>query len=200
MILESIPPDLPAPNVDLYAVVIVAGEYTIGDFVENYNGTGAGTTYTFDLQANSSGDFWCVLNGVSDPAASAFPVRDDVAYPGIPWSIIEATITATPTVPSPITGMCNLLVSTTNGAGSRVWAKLAEVNNTADQVLVGQQVAEDTTDADGNATLVLIQYGQFTAGGNYRIRVADTARNITHNVLVRMPNTSSANLEDLTPL
>lgn len=196
MILYNIPPGLNA-SVTLY---VRNSDDTVGDVVETYNGTSSGTTYTFDIQVHASGDYFAQLNGVSDPAASAFPVRDDVAYPGVPWSIVDATITATPTTPDPITGMCNLLVSTTNGAGGRVWAKLADANNTADQVLVGQQVVEDTTDSDGNATLILIQYGQFTAGGNYRIRVADTARNITHNVLVRMPNTSSANLEDLTPL
>lgn len=199
MILQNLPPGL-SLQVQMYER---NSDGTIGAAVGDlYNGTASSptTTYTFDVESQSTGDFYCVLSGVSTPNASAFPVRDDVAYPGVPWSIVDATITATPTTPSPITGMCNLLVSTTNGAGSRVWAKLADTNNTADQILVSQQVVEDTTDEDGNATLVLIQYGQFTSGGSYRIRVADTSRNITHNVLVRMPNTSSANLEDLTPL
>jgi len=195
MILQNIPPGL-TTTVSLY---VRNSDDSVGDFVEVYNGTSSGSTYTFDIEGYSSGDYYAVLGGVSDPAGAAFPIRDNVAY-FMPWSIIEATVSANPTTPSPISGMCNLLVSTTGGAGSRVWAKLADTNNTADQVLVGQQVVEDTTDADGNATLVLIRYGQFTAGGTYRIRVANSSRVISNNVLVRMPDTASANLEDLTPL
>ena len=197
MILRNIPPGL-TTSIQLKARTV--GSDTPGSNVGSpITGTSSGSTYTYALGSYATGDYWAVLSGVSDPVGSAFPVRDDVAY-FISWAVIEATISAIPTTPSPITGMCNLLVSTTNGAGSRVWAKLADTNNTADQVLVGQQVVQSTTNSSGNATLVLIQYGQFTTGGNYRIRVADTSRNITHNVLVRMPNTSSANLEDLTPL
>lgn len=179
----------------------VSDAYTIGAAIgDERNGSASGNTYTYDPEELTAGDYWCqlLISGVG--TGVYFPVRDNVAYPWTPWSIIEATVLATPPTPDPITGMCNLLVSTTGGAGSRVWAKLADTNNTADQVLVGQQVVEDTTDSDGNATLVLIQYGQFTAGGTYRIRVADSSRVISNNVLVRMPDTSSANLEDLTPL
>ena len=161
------------------------------------SGTSVDYTYTFP-GVPSTGDYDCSLIGFTDPVGARFPVRDGIAY-DLPWSVVDATIAAVPPTPSPITGMCNLLVSTTQ-SGSRVWAKLADANNTADQVLIGQQVVQDTTDVDGDATLVLIQYGQFTAGGTYRVRVADSNRFITHNVLVRMPNTSSANLEDLTPL
>jgi len=198
MILYNIPPGL-TTTIQLKARTV--GSDTPGSNVGSpITGTSSGSTYTYALGAYVTGDYWAVLSGVSNPAASAFPVRDDKAYPGVPWSIVDATVLATPTIPSPITGMCNLLVSTNNGAGSRVWAKLADSNNTADQVLVGQQVVEATTNSSGNATLVLIQYGQFTAGGSYRIRVANSNRVISNNVLVRMPNTSSANLEDLTPL
>lgn len=197
MILRNIPPGL---TTTIQLKTRTVGSDTPGSNVGSpITGTSSGSTYTYALGNYATGDYWAVLSGVSDPVGSAFPVRDDVAY-FIPWAVIDATVSATPTTPSPITGMCNLLVSTTNGAGSRVWAKLADTNNTADQILVGQQVVEDTTDADGNATLVLIRYGQFTAGGTYRIRVANSDRVISNNVLVRMPNTASANLEDLTPL
>lgn len=197
MILKNIPPGY-TTNVQLY---VRNADNTVGATVGGLiNGTSSGSTYTYDLGSYASGDYFAQLKGVSSPNADAFPVRDNVAYPTFTWSIVDATVTATPTTPSPISGMCNLLVSTTGGAGSRVWAKLADTNNTADQILVGQQVVEDTTDSDGNATLVLIRYGQFTTGGTYRIRVADSSRVISNNVLVRMPNTASANLEDLTPL
>ncbi len=186
--------------VNMYAVGS-APTYAVGAQAgDDYFATASGNTYTFDLESQTAGDWWCQLFIGGTGTGVYFPVRDDVAYPWTPWEVIEATVLATPTTPSPITGMCNLLVSTTGGAGSRVWAKLADTNNTADQVLVGQQVVEDTTDADGNATLVLIRYGQFTAGGTYRIRVANSSRVISNNVLVRMPDTASANLEDLTPL
>jgi hypothetical protein len=197
MILRNIPPGL---TTTIQLKVRTVGSDTPGSNVGSaISGSSSGSTYTYSLGAYATGDYWAVLSGVSDPVGSAFPVRDDVAY-FVPWSIIEATVSASPTIPSPITGMCNLLVSTNGGAGSRVWAKLADTNNTANQVLVAQQVVESTTNSSGNATLVLIQYGQFTAGGTYRVRVATAGRVISNNVLVRMPNTSSANLEDLTPL
>ena len=196
MILTNIPPGL-TTSVQLY--VRTVGSDTPGAVVGSaISGTSSGATYTYALGAYVTGDYWAVLTGVSDPVGSAFPVRDGVAY-FAEWAIIDATIRSDAPTPSPITGICNLLVSTT-ASGSRVWARLADATNTADQILVSQQVVEDTTDVDGNATLSLIQYGQFTAGGTYRIRVADSSRFITHNVLVRMPDTSSANLEDLTAL
>lgn len=197
MKLVNLPPGL-SPTLQLYAR---NSDNTVGSAVgTSINGTAGAvsTEYNFELSSRGSGDWYAVLSGVSNPDGGAFPVRDDVAY-FIPWAVIDATIRSNPPTPDPISGMCNLLISTTQ-SGCRVWAKLADDNNTADQVLVSQQVVEDTTDQDGNATLVLIQYGQFTAGGNYRIRVADSSRFITNNVLVRMPDTSSANLEDLTPL
>lgn len=202
MILESIPPDLPATNVDLYEVVIVAGEYTMGDFVENYNGTGDGTTYTFDLQANGSGDFWCVLNGVSDPPASAFPVRDDVAYPFLPWKVVAATIRSDPPTPDPITGLCNLLFSIVDGSGSpvlkaSVYAQL-DNNSTYDGGLVASTVYSAQTDADGLATLVTIRNEEFTAGGIYTLRATDRQGLLLWTKRVRIPNTASANAEDLT--
>ncbi len=196
MILKNIPPGL-STTIQLY---VRNGDDSVGSAVGSpISGTSSGSTYTYSLGAYATGEYYAILTGVSDPVADAFPVKDDVPYEDLTWGIIDATIVSTPPTPSPITGMCNLLVSTTQ-SGCRVWAKLADDNNTADQVLVGQQVVQDTTDEDGNATLVLIQYGEFTAGGSYRIRVADASRFITHNLLVRMPNTSSANLEDLTPL
>jgi len=71
MILYNIPPGL-TTAVSLY---VRNSDDSVGDFVESYNGTSSGTTYTFDIQVHASGDYFCVLNGVSDPVASAIPVN-----------------------------------------------------------------------------------------------------------------------------
>lgn len=161
-------------------------------------GSASGVTYTFALGDYATGDYWCQLSGVSSPAAGPFPVRDDVAY-FIPWRTIDSTIVAVPSLPIPIAGLCQLLVAT-NEPGCRAWAVLASDNNAVDGTLVSQQVTEDITDESGNATLTLIQYGQFTDGGRYRVRVASAGRVISSNVLVVMPNTTTANLAELTPI
>lgn len=149
------------------------------------------SVWTFDVTSVAVGNYFAQIEDVSDPAAAPYQVRktSTAFYESESNDAIE---------PNPIIGLCNLLVATTT-AGARVWAKLAEQNNTVDDVLVDDQVLETTTDEDGNATLVLIQYGQFTAGGSYRIRVAN-GRDIATNVLVRMPNAGSANIADLVPL
>ena len=196
MIITNIPPGL-TTTVQLY---VRGANNAIGSAVgAPISGSSSGTAYTYNLGANATGDFWCQLSGVSVPDGAHFPVRDDVAYPTLPWSVIDATVRTIPPTPDPITGMCNLLVATTT-EGCRVWATLGDANNASDNVLIAQQVVSATTNSSGNATLVLIQYGQFTTGGTYRIRVADSNRVITYNALVRMPNTTSANLEDLTSL
>ena len=198
MILRNIPPGL-TTTVSLY---VRNSDDSVGDFVEVYNGTGSGSTYTYDIQDHGSGDYFGVLGGVSDPAGSAFPVRDDVAYPGIPWSIVDATITATPPTPDPITGLCSLLFSIVDGSGSPVYkascyAQL-DVNSTYDGGLVASTVYSAQTDADGHATLVTIRDNQFTAGGIYTLRATDRQGLLLWTKRVRIPNTASANAEDLT--
>ena len=204
MIIKDIPPGL-SPTVQLYNVVLTGSTYSVGSAVGSpISGTaGAVTTeYTFPLGTRATGDFYAVVSGVSDPVAAAFPVRDDIGYPTLPWAVVAATITATPPTPDPITGLCSLLFSIVDGSGSPVYkascyAQL-DVNSTYDGGLVASTVYSAQTDADGHATLVTIRDNQFTAGGIYTLRATDRQGLLLWTKRVRIPNTASANAEDLT--
>ena len=160
----------------------------------------ANTGYTYSVDWPYVADYDCVLSGFTDPVGSSFPVREGIAYPGIPWSIIDNTIVAVPVIPTPITGLCNVLFSVTNNGayvvGATVSATLEGTHNTTDGFLVARSVTSGTTDASGNCILTLIQGGQFVVGGQYRIVVSSA--NVLHvNRLVTIPSTSTANAEDL---
>jgi hypothetical protein len=84
MILQNIPPGL-TTTITLY---VRNSDNTVGSVVETYDGTSSGSTYTFNLEGYSSGDYYAVLGGVGDPVGAAFPVRDDVAY-FMPWELLD---------------------------------------------------------------------------------------------------------------
>lgn len=162
-------------------------------------GTSVDYTYTFP-GVPSTGDYDCSLIGFTVPVGARFPVRDGIAY-DLPWSVVDATIAAVPPTPSPITGMCNLLFSIVNGSGSpvyraSVYAQL-DTNSTYDGGLVASTVYSAQTDADGLATLVTIRDEEFTAGGIYTLRATDRQGLLLWTKRVRIPNTASANAEDL---
>lgn len=161
---------------------------------------GASGVYTCTV---STGDYDGELIGFTSTVGPKFPIRDGVAYEGIPWSIVDATITPTPTIPAAITGLCSVLVVVANGSGDvvegcEVNATLDDANNTTDGVLASKAVTSGTTDSNGQCTLTLVQYASFTLGGTYRLRVTDAAGKLLHNRRVRVPTSTTANAEDLT--
>lgn len=158
--------------------------------------------WNFDVSTWASADYFVLLAGVSSPNALPWPCRVTTAgaYPAYTWAVLDATIVATPPIPSAITGLCNVLFNVSlNGAfvvGASVTATLEGTYNTTDGVLVSRSVTSGTTDSSGNCTLTLIQGGQFVVGGSYRIVVSSA--NVLHvNRLVTIPSTGSANAEDL---
>lgn len=160
----------------------------------------ANTGYAYSVDWPYPGDFDCVLSGFTSPAGSAFPVRDAVAY-DVPWSVVDATIVATPPTPTPITGMCNLLFSIVNGSGSPVlkascYAQL-DTNSTYTSGLAASTVYSAQTDANGLATLVTIRNQEFTSGGIYTLRATDRQGQLIWTKRARIPNTASANAVDL---
>lgn len=187
-------------TVQLYAVGS-APTYAVGSASgSELSATVSSNTYTYD--APTTGDYWARLKISGTFAGDYFPVRDNVAYPWTPWKVIEATIAAIPPTPSPITGLCSLLFSIVNGSGSPVlkascYAQL-DSNSTYDGGLVASTVYSAQTDADGLATLVCIRDNQFTAGGIYTLRATDRQGLLLWTKRVRIPNTASANAEDLT--
>jgi hypothetical protein len=75
--------------VNMYAVGS-APTYAVGTQAgDNYSGTASGNTYTFDLESQTTGDWWCQLFISGTGQGVYFPVRDDVAYPWTPWEILD---------------------------------------------------------------------------------------------------------------
>lgn len=185
------------PVIQLYARV---GGAVVGSSITGVVDGTFSYLYRFDIGSNS-GDYDVQLSGVSDPVGPKFPVRNGIAYPGLPWSIIDATIVVPPVIPSPITGLCNVLIAATfNGdavVGASVNCTLESKNNTVNGFLASRAVESGVTDASGNCILTLIQFGQFTRGGIYSLRVFDAGGKILHDRKVTIPNASTANAEDL---
>jgi len=159
--------------------------------------------YDFSMVGVAYADYWVQLDGISTPDGLPFPLRlkDSGVYYADHWWLIDATVTATPTIPPAISGLCNVLFAVTHNAivveGASVVAVLEDQNNTLDGYLEARTVESGFTDASGFCTLTLVQYGEFLTGGNYRIRVKDSYGKLLCNRLVVIPNTLTANAQDL---
>lgn len=160
-------------------------------------------THLYSFNVNPPGDYEFKLTGVSTTNGSRVPLRVTAlqAYAAAEWWEIETAIASSPIIPSAITGLCNLLIAVTHNGdsvpGATVTATLQDGSNTVDGYLAARTSDVATTGNDGTCVLTLIQGGQFTRGGNYRIQVADRRGMTLHDRVVRMPNAGSANLEDL---
>jgi hypothetical protein len=160
------------------------------------------TIYEFNLGAYATGDYWAQLSGVSNPVALPFPVRDSVAYVGYSWDQVDIADPQIPVAPTqPVAGLCNVMVSVTfNGeavVGGKVLCHLEDKNNTVNGFIASRAVEEGVTDSLGNCVLTLIQFGQFTRGGVYRLKVLGADGKLLHDRRVLIPNTTTANAEDL---
>jgi hypothetical protein len=103
--------------------------------------------------------------------------------------------------PPPFAGLCSVLFSVIHLGNAvqnaSVVATLEDENPTVDNFLISRQVTSGLTDATGNCVLTMVQYSQFTRGGVYRIKVADSSGKILHDRKVKVPTSSTANAEDL---
>ena len=201
--LNLVPSLSPAPTLQRYVrgALDVVGASTGSAITGTVHATYT-SLWEFNFTGVAAGDYWCIVSGVSTPNAPPFPVRVTTVDVGAAnyWAELDSWLTATPNIPSPITGLCNVLFSlSANGTavvGAACSATLEGVHNTTDGVLVARSVTSGTTDSSGNCTLTLIQGGQFIVGGSYRIVVSSA--NVLHvNRLVTIPSTSTANAEDL---
>lgn len=98
-------------------------------------------------------------------------------------------------------GMCRLIAyvfkGTTPIQGATVSAKLARNNQATDGVIQSIIATEATTDANGLATIDLVQGGEFVDGdGVYEI-VAKHENKTIWSITSAMPDQSQVNLEDL---
>lgn len=203
--LNLIPSLSPAPTLQRYArgaldaVGAPTGSAITGTVHATYT-----SVWEFSFAGVAAGDYWCIVSGVSTPNGPPFPVRVNIVDVGAAsyWAELDSWLSATPNIPSAITGLCNVLVAVVDASGDAVLgytvtATLEDANNMVDGLLASKAIESGTTDASGYCTLTLIQYAAFTLGGTYRLRVADLNGKLTHNRLVRIPTSSTANAEDL---
>jgi hypothetical protein len=105
------------------------------------------------------------------------------------------------TPPLAFAGLCNVLFSVIHLGNpvqnASVVATLEDENPTVDNYLISRQVSSGLTDANGNCVLTMVQFSQFTRGGVYRIKVADSLGRTIHDRKVRVPDQPTANAEDL---
>jgi len=155
------------------------------------------SVWTFDVTAVAVGNYFAQIQDVSDPDAPAFPARKTATQ------FYETSPTISPT-PSVVSGICNVLFTVVDNGGdpvekASVYA-LLEPNATVSGVLVASTVNSGHTAANGTCTLSLIQYDEFTAGGEYILRVTDRQGKLIWSKRCQIPNTSSAIAEELVGL
>jgi hypothetical protein len=90
---------LPASLTTTVKLYAVGTDYAIGAQVgDEFNASVSGNTYTYDIESQSTGDYWCQLFIAGTGQGVYFPVRDDVAYPWTPWEVIVNTLVDAVTV------------------------------------------------------------------------------------------------------
>lgn len=189
-------------EVQLYARV---GGAAVGSPVAGVPDGGDPSLYVFALGTPAIGDYDIQLSGVSTPNGPRIPMRVTATtqyYLADHWYILDATVVAGVVIPpSGSGGMCNVLFVIRAGAtpleNATITAFLEDRNNTIDNVIISRGVITDVTDVSGMVTLELIRFVTFTSGGIYRIQVTDENGKIILKRRVKVPNTSSANMEDL---
>jgi hypothetical protein len=163
---------------------------------------GTSSIYDYIFPSIPLGDFDYSLIGFTALPGSRRAIRSTsiYVYEAANWWEIDTSISnGVPIVPSPITGLCNVTVAVTaNGTpvvGAVATAVLDSKINTVDQYLVSRAIASATTNSEGLCILRLIQFGQFTEGGKYRIRVSDQDGKSLYDKTLAIPNLSATNLE-----
>jgi uncharacterized GH25 family protein len=78
-----------------------------------------------------------------------------------------------------------------------VTISLEDANSSTVDMLVSRQQLQGVTDSNGTCVLNMIQYGQFTRGGIYRIQIADQNGRLIHNRRVKVPSVSSCKAVEL---
>ncbi len=148
-----------------------------------------------------TGDYDCQLLGFSVPDGPRFPVRNGVAYEGIPWSIIDATITTPPTIVPPIAdSVCRVQLRARRGAiaiEARVIVTCGSTGRSSDSAFA--DVAFDGKTDAGGLLQVDLPWSSLAGVGKYRFRLLDIdTGDVFHDRTVTVPNLTTALYEALT--
>jgi hypothetical protein len=182
------------PKLQLYVNTGGAMGSAVGSAISGVVDGTYNSRWTFDVTSVALGTYFAQIEDVSNPNAPAFPARKTSGL------FFEISASASPT-PSAIDGICNVLFSVVDNsadpvAKASVYAML-EPNSTASGTLIASTINRGQTAADGTCTLSLIQIGEFTAGGQYLLRVTDRAGKLIWKKRCEIPNQTSVNAEEL---
>jgi len=169
---------------------------TVGSAI---TGTSIGATYSFS-GVPSPGDYDAQLSGFTTPNGARFPIRDGVAYPGIPWTIVDATVYTPPISAPPSTpNVCRVTIRSSKAGGAlktRVVIESGSTGRTLERAFV--KIAANTeTDAAG-LLVVDLPWSSTPGVGKYRFRLIDIeSGEVLHDRSCWVPDLVNANYEDL---
>jgi len=164
-----------------------------GSTVVAYGTTGSGGTVVFNLD---SGTYTARVR--SNPS---YQTPDDQAFTVSGDMSIDFGLTAQSIDPPSTPGLCTVRFIVLDAGspvqGVRVTAELASENAMVNTALMSRALHAATTDADGIADLVMVQYASFTRGGAYLIKATDSTGRKFHDRKVTVPSSTTAYAEDL---
>ncbi len=156
--------------------------------------------YRYALGSYATGDYDVQLSGVSNPNGPPFPMRNGVAYSGIPWSIIDATVFVPPVIAPPsVANVCRVQLRARRGAipmAARVVITCGTTGRLAESAF--SYVAHDGLLDDFGLLLVDLPWSSVPGVGKYRFRLIDLVTGKTlHDRTCTVPDEANVDYEDL---
>lgn len=181
------------PVIQLYARVSGAAVGSPITMVE-----GSASIYTCTV---STGDYNVQLSGISTPNALPFPMREGIAYPGISWAIIDATILVPAVFVYPtLASACQVQLRAYQGAiaiKARVKITCGTSGRVSDYAFAS--IAFDGETASDGLLHVDLPWSSLTGVGRYRFQMIDIATGtVFHDRSVTVPDVLTALYEVLT--
>lgn len=188
----QLPPNR-TPVIQLYARI---GGAAVGSPITLVEG--AASIYTGTVP---TGDYNIQLSGITTPNGLPFPLRDGIAYPGIPWTIIDATILVPPVFVYPtLTSACQVQLRAYQGAVA-IKARVKITCGTSGRIddFAFASIAFDGETASDGLLQVDLPWSSLAGVGRYRFQMIDIATGtVFHDRSVTVPDESSALYEALT--
>jgi hypothetical protein len=193
----QLPPEKTA-TIQLYARI---GGAAVGSPISGIPDGTDPSIYRFALGSYDDGDYDVQLLGVSNPNGLPFPMRDGVAYIGIPWAMIDATIYTPPIIAPPsLDNVCRVQLRARRGATlvkTRVLVTCASTGRLDDSAFASVAF-DDETDSNGTV-LIDLPWSSIQGLGKYRFRLIDIETgSVFHDRSVTVPDLETAMYEDLT--
>lgn len=162
-------------------------------------GTSSGNTYSF-AGVPSPGDYDGQLSGFTTPNGARFPVRDGIAYPGIAWAIIVASVYTPPISAPPSTpDVCRVTIRSSKAGAAfktRIVIESSPTGRINERAFV-KVAANSETDAAG-LLVVDLPWSSTVGVGKYRFRLIDIdSGEVLHDRSCWVPDLVTANYEDL---